>query len=781
VKRFLALAGIPILVLAMVGVPLIAGTKTLLLRDVLNTHLGLRASLGPALRSGETPLIDPLRSGGQPLAGNPNALPFYPDNVLLLVGSALWQLNVHFALHWLLAFVTAFWLGRAWGLRVEGSVGVATAYALSGFFFSQLNLYNGITEAALAPALWAALLELGVERTRRRAGLAVGVVWALMLLGGDPPLGLLALVGGVIVALARCGRRYPVLRLGAALVCGSLLAAPQLVETLRVFRESYRGFWGYGEGRAGARSPATLVELLVPMIYGRPDVGAKWGNPLFGGFPPLYFSLAPGLVACCLGLAAGRPKRRESVAVAAVAALGLLFAFSGGTPVELVLQGLAATGLIRYPEKYFLLAALGLALAAGSGLERLSKGEGRRALAWAASLLLLALLGLWLGFGTGGELCRRATLALFAPALDAGTYAAERLRWAGLSMFGVATLVALIAIALGLKRRPVLVSVLLLGLHAATQWLFLAPLAATDSSQPYRQRPSLLDLIPEGAVLTHSGAPSLGESSYFDLPRERSTTPPLQLVERRAHAELLGFSGRRWGRRYEFDIAPDGMDNFVVQAVTRGMANFSDERKVRILAATGVDRLLIHRRLIPETAGGAQRVAESSGSGRAFYVYEIPQSLPDAVLVGSASFAPHVNAALERIWSRSFDPRRDAVVAGEGAARVGPPGRARVVSWQRERVELEIDSEAGGFLVLRRAYLPIWRARIDERELRPAIANLTRLAVEVPAGSHRVTLWISRRPLRIAWLVSLFGLLGLVGLLRLDAVRGPARAAPGRD
>ncbi len=87
-KRFLALFVLPVvLLLAALVAPLATGGKTLILRDILNTHLVDRIALGESLRQLELPLIDPLRAGGQALAGNLNALPFYPDNLLLLVGS----------------------------------------------------------------------------------------------------------------------------------------------------------------------------------------------------------------------------------------------------------------------------------------------------------------------------------------------------------------------------------------------------------------------------------------------------------------------------------------------------------------------------------------------------------------------------------------------------------------------------------------------------------------------------------------------------------------------
>jgi hypothetical protein len=125
-----------------------------------------------------------------------------------------------------------------------------------------------------------------------------------------------------------------------------------------------------------------------------------------------------------------------------------------------------------------------------------------------------------------------------------------------------------------------------------------------------------------------------------------------------------------------------------------------------------------------------------------------------------------MNAALGEIWRSDFDPARRAVLAGTGQPLAGAPGRVLALEPARERVEVEIDSPAGGALVLRRAYLPVWSVDLDGAPTRPVIANLTRLSVPVPAGRHRVVFSVSRTPLRLAFGASLVGLLGLLWLAR---------------
>src|SRR3954451_22299844 len=186
-------AGPLLILLALIFLPLIRGTETLVLRDVLNSHLPMKWSQAEAMRHGTFPILDPYRAGGQPLAGNLNAAPFYPDNVLYLLSSTFWAFNAHFWLHLLVAPFAFCWLARSWGLAREPAWAAAACYTVSGFFLSHLNFYNLVAAAALAPALVGAWMDL--VRLPRRRGLlapAVAVLWTLLVLGGDPLMGILA-------------------------------------------------------------------------------------------------------------------------------------------------------------------------------------------------------------------------------------------------------------------------------------------------------------------------------------------------------------------------------------------------------------------------------------------------------------------------------------------------------------------------------------------------------------------------------------------------------------
>jgi len=766
VKRPLAAFLLPALAMTLWFVaPLATGSRTLFLRDVFNTHLPMRIGLGRALRAGELPLVDPLRAGGQGLLGNPNAVPLYPDNLLLLVTSDLWQLNAHFWIHWLLAFGAMYALGRAWKLGPEASATAAVVYALSGYFLSQLNLYNAVAGAALAPALTAALLGSAERRWRRRALPMLGAIWALELLAGDPVLAGIALVSALVLAGAS-RRAIPWRAVALALLVGTLLAAPQWIETLRLLPGSHRGFWGQQTGGRGTPEPAALLDLILPLFFGQFDVHQFWGRAAFGDFMPLYGSLAPGLLALALTAVGLRRAQRRGWLMAAMA-LGIAVAYSGGVVVGWA-SSIPGAELFRLPVKFALLSMLATSLAAGQGLEALLAGaEARRSFGrWLLALLSVEVT-LLAFFLSPGNLLETPFRNIFAVHLSDSNLEVARPGWAGLAAWQSLFLVAALVSLRSLGRRPKLTMAVLVMCHAALQLVLLRSLVATDSATPYRETPELLASVPATAVTTHGCNSNL--FCRTKLVDESAPDPRVLWSTRRAYDELYSFSLLAAGRRDELHLSPEGLDAFPLAATASAIRAVDDVRGLRMLAAMGVDRLIVNRPLEPETAARAKLVSAGVGSPET-RLYQIDGSLPDAVLVGRVRRAPTMNQALLSVVSPEFDPRSETVVSGSGPPLDGPGGVVGIGRWAPDEVELTVESEAGGVVVVRRAWLSIWQAAVDGATAPVRIANMNRLAVEVPPGRHTVRFFVSRMP----FYSGLFAAgLGALGLLLLALRRSP--------
>ncbi len=235
------------------------------------------------------------------------------------------------------------------------------------------------------------------------------------------------------------------------------------------------------------------------------------------------------------------------------------------------------------------------------------------------------------------------------------------------------------------------------------------------------------------------------------------------------------------------DPLAGGARRFLSRATAQTLPRLDDAARLRLLAATGVDHLLVARPLAPDAAADAELVA-GPGDAAGLYLYRLPRTPPELFFAGELMRAPHLNAALGHILEPSFDPRRAAVLPGSGPPQGGARGTVEVVRAAPEELELVVSSDGPGALVVHRAHLPLWRAEVDGRPVRPVAANLYRLGLELPGGRHTVRLWVDRRPLRVSGLVAAVAAGALLWLLVPHRRRrgaagppGPGRRPPGRS
>jgi hypothetical protein len=782
-RRTLVLYALPLLglLLLLLAAPLVRGTGTLYLRDVLNTHFPMKQTQAEAMRDGYFPLIDPYRAGGQPLAGNPNAVPFYPDNLLYLTGSTFWALNAHFWIHLLLAPLAFSWMARAWGLRREAAWAAAACWTLSGFYLSHMSFYNLIAGVTLAPALVAACLRF--MQGRRGMAWVVAVLWGLLLMGVDP---LMALLAGVLAGVAALTEKDqkdvkdlkdvkdssdeplrrpfgplsrlcplgPFLPLAAAVAVGTLLALPQLVEFQRILPLSFRGHRGYSAEAATIASfdPRQIVEWLIPFFFGRPDLigpGSFWGSRFFTGFPPYYLSLYPGLLALALFAASGRPRGKAAWWAWGGIAAGLFLSLGRFNPIAEWLFGLPGRGSLRYPVKFWLPVAMGAALLCGIGFQRLLFGEeeerkrARRRFALALLVLALILGAFWafLSFNAAGA---QSWMAGFIPERYVPN---ERLRWAGLCLMSLATIAVLAILARIGRRRPVAGGALLLAFHAVVQLLLLRPLFPVDAVVPYRlPPPPALEHVPPGVPIVHADFNYLFGPSTLkqgDFPSRGA-----HWMERRAFYELYPFTGSMRGRRYELNSSAEGLDTFLARMAEGAVKGAKDDnaKRLRLLAAWGVHRLLMNHPLDPPEPR-ARLAATVPSFGQTLYIYEVVDHAPLAFLARRVIRAPQMNAAYQTLSGAGFKARVDAVIPGEGPPLLRSAGTVHGMKEGPERIELDVTAGPGGGLLVVQRSAHLWEAEIDGKPAEVVTANLYRLGLEVPAGRHRVVFRIDRRPL----------------------------------
>lgn len=751
--------GLVMLVLVVTVLPLVIGNETLFLRDLSSFHLPVKTGQALAIEQGTLPLIDASR-GTQPLVGNPNTVPLYPDNVLYGLLPPLWAFNAHLWLHWLLAPFAMAWLARTFGLGRHAAWAAGTIYATSGFFVSQLNLYNLVAGAALVPAFVAAVVS---SWGRGRHSATAGVLWSLLLLAGDPMTAALGLVLALSGALARHPAR-PVrpLATAGALALGTLVASPQVVAFLAIVPGSFRGQWSMSQTAALSQSfdPRSALEWLMPFAFGPPDL-TFWGHRFFGGNEPLYVSLYPGVLALVLLAVAGRPRTVADRWGWGVATLGVLIALGSFNPIVRATVEVAGSGLLRYPIKVWPLVAVGLSLVCGLGFDRLTNGHARRrALALGAAVAVVGVLAALSLRGDSGLGARLITM--LDPERLQGTLRLAAIdHWQRTTSVLAGIAAVLTALVWLLPRRPTLAIPLLLATHAAGQLVLLQPALARDDAALYRTPPPIEASVPSGAWLVHGRADDLFGPPRFDLRSAFPDPHPRWAQRLRLHA-LQPAGGVARGHRYDLDPSPEGLDGFLSVVLARVVPRLGDPDRLRLLASSGVDHLLLDRPLDPEAP--ARLVAHTPAAGTGAFLYALDRPAPAVFFATTVHPAGDVNTSVDRLRDPAFDPRTMAVIPGEGPSRSGGPGRLDLRADTLERIDAVVDSPDGGVLVVRRAYGPLWRATIDGAAAETLPANVHRLAIEVPAGRHEVRLWVERRPFRFACAAALVALCGLAGL-----------------
>ncbi len=299
-------------------------------RDNFSTHYPIKVLSAAAFRAGAIPWWNFADGGGQPLAGNPNTLTFYPDNVLYLLLPAHVAFNLHFLLH----LIAAWFAMRALTRSRFG----AWMWILSGVAMSALSFYNLIAAIALIP-----LALLGAER---RNAVQLGVAFGLLALAGEPVV-IVATAIAVLILSARPHLRvkpFPV-----AIAIALAIAAPQLIAYSEIAKEVERAH-GYSAQTVlnASFDPRRLLELLI-------------GPAIRIDAPHLFPSLILGLIL----IPAIFRRSRYTV----IAATMFFFALGAFNPlVRMVVESATVLRVGRFPEKFALVMCAALVVLAAESI-----------------------------------------------------------------------------------------------------------------------------------------------------------------------------------------------------------------------------------------------------------------------------------------------------------------------------------------------------------------------------------------------------------------------------
>lgn len=184
--------------LAVLWGPVLVHDTSLALRDAAHFYHPLFEWCAAEWKAGRVPLWNPLENVGLPVLADATSSVFYPGKLLLgLPLDFALRYKLYVVAHLALAAAGSFTLARVGGRGRHAAALAALAYALGGPVFFQYSNVVFLVGAAWLP--WSLVAAEGIARHGSlKTALALAVVLALIVLGGDPQN---ALHGAVLASL----------------------------------------------------------------------------------------------------------------------------------------------------------------------------------------------------------------------------------------------------------------------------------------------------------------------------------------------------------------------------------------------------------------------------------------------------------------------------------------------------------------------------------------------------------------------------------------------------
>jgi len=751
--------------------PLLSPGRALASRDIPLFHLPLRAAFRRLAQSG-LPVWNPWLHGGQPILSNPNYAAFYPPTWLGLAVPPAYALSLLAVLHAALAFAGAWALARRLGAGRGAAALAALGYTGSGASLSLLNAFTLFCSMAWFPWVLAAG-DAALRGAKDNGGwlrpaLLCGGALAMQLLNGEPVtvvvsgLGLLALGASAVFPDAGDRRRLGSLpRLVLPVALAVALSAVQLLPTWGRLADSPRG-GGLDAAQAGTWSapPVRLVELVFPRFFGDPadpEEGRFFGWGLHDRDYPYVASLYPGLLLTVLGvsaLALWPIPRRAAWAFGALA--GALLAVGRHNPFyEEMRRAVPLLGMLRFPEKFAILAVASLAFAGALGWQRLiaEREAGRPAVAdfpLALSAVLLAT-----ALALAGLLYGEPRAALWfirrhgGPALgpEGALRGLDYLR--GEAWAAVLTAAAVTALFVLCRRRssPRLpqpsrrtLTAAAVALLAADLWHYGHGLVATLPAAEYREPPPLAAAVPPASRLWVEPAPEGQPDLVVRGSRGAGAedTPSHALL-----ARLAPDSGSLWGISYalnpDYDLMLSGPGRLAMTVIDSEWKQPDRSLAYRYLGAWNVGLLLVRK-----TA--EEWVADVARDRGALPVRPVrnPYLLPRYRFVPQVGFHDSFGSALYLSRADAYAVQRSEHCVREGVTpsieSYPQPPQALDLTDEGGRIWLRYRAPGKAFFAVAMTYDEGWRASIDGAPATAYLTGLSQLGVELPAGEHSLLL-----------------------------------------
>jgi len=750
-------------------------SQTIIFRDSFTLHAPLKYLVAKALSAGEVWAWNPWQYLGMPFVADALAGWFYPLNAIYLILPFERAHCLFILIHYPLAAIGMDMFLRGRGIGRAAALFGAMVFSLSGYMISQHSNVSFLIGPAWAPlALY--LMDRAFSGGARWAA-GAGAAVCMQVFGGDPQS---AAITCGLIALMTIGRAASsprkvsiVLSALLALAAALVLSAVQILPAWELMGESVRAggvrladavYWSF--------NPARAVEFIWPAPFGAvwPEHN-YWGQEFLGGRVDLPWSLTnyiglPALALAVVGVALGKRRWRMWIGIGAV--FFLLLSMGDFTPVYGIFHRLPIAGLFRFPAKYLAWFSLMVAMASALGMEEIGARLAREgnslfkaALAYMAATIALGLVSIpvWRMVIEGAD--------VFKVYAGLSEIAASHL-WRGWAQVMIANLAAGAVLAAAAKRWM-----------SVRMWaaVFIAVILADLYFANLRPMPSgareMLDPAPSEVcrAIEADGGAGLGGYRFYRSGGVRFTggdkSSGLTRLERRAMF-------------YRDSIEPNlaamcGLENLTgynAAAPRLGYPLLEGRRDPKLWARFNVAYAIAPYGQAPRFESLGRVVHGDSANNLAVVRLEDP--MPRAYWVPSAVAVPDERTAMAAL--DSVDHRSHAVITTDERIQTTPPGGrsmkpATIVSYEPDNVDLEIETDSAGWLVLLDRHYPGWTATVNHEQVKIYKANVMARALRLPPGKHSISFQYRPPLLRIGAAISAPAWIALIAWWTVIAVK----------
>jgi hypothetical protein len=733
---------------AIVAIWLIAASRWVLTDTVVpwdskNQFYAFFRFLASALHSGALPFWNPYHYGGHPSVADPQSLVLAPAFVLWALFDAAPSLRAFDLIVYAHLLVGGLAVGLiGWRARWPAAACVLAAalFMFGGVAAGRLQHTSAILSYSLFPPALL-LLQIALDRRSILAAAGFALMASALALGRNQVAMLLCfvLMAVAIAAVVTAARPIRFLRermmVFATMAVGglALVAAPILL-TIQFAALSNRPVTLLETAVKSSLYPAHLAQLAVADIF--VTKGEYWGPGPFSvpeipyiddSFSYMFVGSVPVVLLLWFGVVGGRAFRRGRILLVGTMVLALLYALGRYTPVfGWAYEWVPGVAKFRRPIDATFIFVAALALLSGHLLaDYVREGLPRRRLL--------------------------ASIAVGGCALAMVAWGLNFLRQTGHAGNGLIEV---------LKATPILIGVILI-------------LALARSARARAIAAAVVTLVAVSELLWWNAAFRLNaerRSVYAALEQPKpDDVQVLDLIERlvrerqaageRPRIEMIGMGGPWQNLAMVRGLeATNGYNplriGFYDRLVSPGEGNWLSELRefpasfdgydCALARALGLEFIVVGRPIETVRHVAKRPVADVLQAGPRVWIYRLHDPAPRLKFLTriQVADADATNGNGQLLVSPSPDrvlidddtpPSRGYAVAAESSA-----GRARIVSWRGDRIEIDAESELGGMLALHETYYPGWIAEIDDRQVPILRADVLFRGVEVPAGRHHV-------------------------------------------